>query len=168
MNSRNCERLNGFHVILRGYLAMAADLAGDQWNEGDVSCSVVWRVMLPDAFFAMDGLLETFLTILGQMELNTTVIARETRHYLPFLLTTTFRMEAVRAGVGREAAHELVKEHAVAAARELRNGKTGCHAGNWTPSSTPLVRRRAWLVRRRTLLWRGLGSGWRGSPMLWR
>ena len=125
MNSRSCERLNGFHVILRGYLTMAADLAGEQWNEGDVSCSVVRRVMLPDAFFAMDGLLETFLTILGQMELNTAVIAHEARHYLPFLLTTTFLMEAVKAGVGRETAHKLVKEHAVAAARALRAGEAG-------------------------------------------
>lgn len=123
MNSRSCERLNGFHVILRGYLSMAADLAGDQWNEGDVSCSVVRRVMLPDAFYAIDGLLETFLTILNQMELNTAVIAREARHYLPFLLTTTFLMEAVKAGVGRETAHEIIKEHAVDAARDLRAGK---------------------------------------------
>jgi adenylosuccinate lyase len=123
MNSRSCERLNGFHVILRGYLSMAADLAGDQWNEGDVSCSVVRRVMLPDAFYAVDGLLETFLTILNQMELNTAVIAREARHYLPFLLTTTFLMEAVKAGAGRETAHEIIKEHAVSAARDLRTGK---------------------------------------------
>ncbi|MDR1498407.1 MAG: adenylosuccinate lyase [Puniceicoccales bacterium] len=122
MNSRNCERLNGFLVILRGYLGMAADLAGNQWNEGDVSCSVVRRVMLPDAFFATDGALETFLTILNQMELNTAVIAHETRHYLPFLLTTTLLMEAVKAGAGREEAHEIIKHHAIATVRELRSG----------------------------------------------
>ena len=123
MNSRNCERLNGFHVILRGYLSMAADLSGDQWNEGDVSCSVVRRILLPDSFYAVDGLLETFLTILNQMELNTVVIAREAAHYLPFLLTTTILMEAVKSGVGRETAHEIIKEHAVAAARDLRSGE---------------------------------------------
>jgi adenylosuccinate lyase len=122
MNSRSCERLCGFHVLLRGYLAMAADLAGDQWNEGDVSCSVVRRVMLPDAFYAADGLLETFLTILGQMEFNEAVIKREAAHYMPFLLTTTFLMEAVKAGVGRESAHEIIKENAVATARDLRAG----------------------------------------------
>jgi adenylosuccinate lyase len=127
MNSRNCERLNGFHVILRGHLAMAADLAGDQWNEGDVSCSVVRRVMLPDAFYAVDGLLETFLTILNQMELNTAVVARETARLLPYLLTTTFLMEAVKAGAGRETAHEAIKEHAIAAVRAERSGAS---AGN--------------------------------------
>jgi adenylosuccinate lyase len=101
---------------------MAATLAGDQWNEGDVSCSVVRRVVLPDAFFAIDGLLETTLVVLQQMEVYPAVVQRETERYLPFLLTTTFLMEAVRNGVGRETAHEAIKEHAVAAARGLRDG----------------------------------------------
>jgi adenylosuccinate lyase len=122
MNSRSCERVNGFHVILKGYLAMAAGLAGDQWNEGDVSCSVVRRVMLPDAFFALDGLFETYLTILGQMDAYESVIAAETARYLPFLMTTTVMMEAVKRGVGRETAHKVIKEHAVATVADLRTG----------------------------------------------
>ena len=124
MNSRSCERINGFHTILKGHVTMAGGLAGDQWNEGDVSCSVVRRVVLPDAFFAIDGVLETTLTVLKQMEVFPAVIARETERYLPFLLTTTFLMEAVKAGVGRETAHEAIKEHAVATVRDLRDGKT--------------------------------------------
>jgi adenylosuccinate lyase len=123
MNSRSCERINGFHVILKGYLAMAAGLAGDQWNEGDVSCSVVRRVMLPDAFLAMDGLLETLLTVLDQMEVFDAVIATELNRYLPYLLTTTVLMESVKAGAGREAAHEAIKEHAVSSIRDLRTGR---------------------------------------------
>ncbi len=123
MNARSCERVNGFHTLLKGYLTMAAGLSGDQWNEGDVSCSVVRRAMLPDAFFAADGLLETFLTILGQMEVYPDVVARENDRYLPFLTTTTFLMEAVKAGAGRESAHEAIKEHAVAALGALRSGQ---------------------------------------------
>jgi adenylosuccinate lyase len=122
MNSRSCERVNGFHVILKGYLAMAAGLAGDQWNEGDVSCSVVRRVMLPDAFFAIDGMFETYLTILNQMDAYEGVIAAETARYLPFLMTTTVMMEAVKRGVGRETAHKAIKEHAVATVADLRTG----------------------------------------------
>lgn len=123
MNSRSCERINGFHVILRGFMEMASSLAGDQWNEGDVSCSVVRRVVLPDSFFAMDGLLETFITVLNQMVVNTAVIAGECRKYMPFLLTTTIMMNAVKKGIGREDAHEIIKEHAVATANDLRAGK---------------------------------------------
>jgi len=123
MNSRSCERINGFHTILRGYLTMVEGLAGDQWNEGDVSCSVVRRVALPDAFFAMDGMLETTLVILDQLEVHTDVIARENAYYFPFLCTTTLLMEAVRRGAGREVAHEAIKEHAVATLRDLRTGR---------------------------------------------
>ncbi len=124
MNARSCERVNGFHVILKGHLAMAAGLSGEQWNEGDVSCSVVRRVVMPDAFFAADGMLETFLTILRQMEVYPVVISTELNRYLPFLLTTTIMMEAVKKGAGRETAHEIIKENAVAAVKELRSGAT--------------------------------------------
>ena len=123
MNSRSCERINGFHVILRGFMEMAASLGGDQWNEGDVSCSVVRRVVLPDSFFAIDGLLETFITVLNQMVVNTAVIKAECAKYMPFLLTTTIMMNAVKKGLGREDAHEIIKEHAVATANDLRAGK---------------------------------------------
>jgi len=122
MNSRSCERINGFLNILRGHVAMASGLAGDQWNEGDVSCSVVRRVLLPDAFFASDGLMQTSMTVLKQMTVYPPVIERENRHYLPFLSTTTFLMRAVQAGAGREKAHEAIKEHAVATVQDLRSG----------------------------------------------
>ncbi|NNE93910.1 MAG: adenylosuccinate lyase [Verrucomicrobiales bacterium] len=124
MNSRSCERINGFKTILGGHLTMASSLAGDQWNEGDVSCSVVRRVMLPDAFFAADGLLETMITILNQMDAYPAVIELENRHYLPFLLSTTIMMAAVKRGIGRETAHEVIKEHAVAAAKAYRTGES--------------------------------------------
>ncbi len=122
INSRSCERINGFHTILGGYQVMAAGLAGDQWNEGDVSCSVVRRVMLPDSFFAIDGMFQTLLTVLGQMDVYPSLITAENQRYLPFLMTTTILMEAVKTGVGRESAHAAIKEHALATARELRSG----------------------------------------------
>ena len=120
MNSRSCERINGLNHVLGGYLTMVSALAGDQWNEGDVSCSVVRRVALPDAFLATDGLFETFLTVLADFGAHPAVIDRELRRYLPFLATTKVLMAAVQAGVGRETAHEVIKEHAVAVALEMR------------------------------------------------
>jgi adenylosuccinate lyase len=120
MNSRSAERINGMMVLLRGYAGMASELAGAQWNEGDVSDSVVRRVVLPDAFFAIDGLYETALTVLDEFGAYPAVIARELDRYLPFLATTAVLMAAVRAGVGRETAHEVIKEHAVAVALAMR------------------------------------------------
>jgi adenylosuccinate lyase len=122
MNARSCERIHGFHTLLKGYLTMVGGLIGDQWNEGDVSCSVVRRVVLPDAFFAIDGLLETSLVVVAQMEVFPAVISRENSRTLPFLATTTLLMEAVKAGAGRELAHAAIKEHALAAVRALRDG----------------------------------------------
>ncbi|TVT52435.1 adenylosuccinate lyase [Amycolatopsis rhizosphaerae] len=120
MNTRSCERVNGLTVVLRGYLSMIGELAGDQWNEGDVSDSVVRRVALPDAFFALDGLLETFLTVLNEFGAFPAVVARELDRYLPFLATTKVLMASVRAGVGRETAHEAIKENAVSVALAMR------------------------------------------------
>ncbi|HEX6445678.1 MAG TPA: adenylosuccinate lyase [Streptosporangiales bacterium] len=120
MNTRSCERIWGLQVVLRGYQSMAAELAGAQWAEGDVSCSVVRRVALPDAFFATDGMYQTFLTVLDEFGAYPAVIERELRRYLPFLATTKVLMAAVKKGVGREQAHEAIKEHAVAVALAMR------------------------------------------------
>ena len=122
MNTRSCERVNGLTVILRGYASMVGELSGTQWNEGDVSCSVVRRIALPDAFYAIDGLLETFMTVLSEFGAFPEVINAELTRYLPFLATTKILVAAVKAGVGREVAHEVIKEHAVAAVLGIRQG----------------------------------------------
>ncbi|HET9828487.1 MAG TPA: adenylosuccinate lyase [Nocardioidaceae bacterium] len=123
MNTRSCERVNGLAVVLRGNLAMVGELAGDQWNEGDVSDSVVRRVALPDAFFACDGLFQTFLTVLDEFGAFPAVVQRELDRYLPFLSTTKVLMAAVRNGVGREVAHEAIRQAAVGVALDMRQGQ---------------------------------------------
>jgi adenylosuccinate lyase len=120
MNTRSVERVNGLAAILSGHLAMVTAIAGDQWNEGDVSCSVVRRVALPDAFYALDGLFETFLTVLVDFGAYPAVIEAELARNLPFLATTRVLMASVAAGVGREEAHEIIKGHAVGAALDRR------------------------------------------------
>jgi adenylosuccinate lyase len=125
MNTRSSERINGLAVVVRGYLHMVGELAGDQWNEGDVSCSVVRRVALPDAFFAVDGLFQTLLTVLDEFGAYPAVISRELDRYLPFLTTTKVLVAAIRKGVGREVAHEAIKEHAIGVALAMREKAQG-------------------------------------------
>ena len=122
MNTRSCERINGLTVVLRGYAAMIGELAGDQWNEGDVACSVVRRVAIADAFYAIDGLIETMLTVLKEFGVFTKMIEAELERNLPFLASTKILMAAVKAGVGREVAHEIIKAHSTSTAIEMRNG----------------------------------------------
>lgn len=124
MNTRSCERIGALRTVLDGHLTMAAGLAGRQWNEGDVSCSAVRRVMLPDAFFAADGLLHTALAVLAEMEVFDSAVSSELDRHLPDLVTARLLAALVSAGVGREAAHELISEHARAAVRARREGAT--------------------------------------------
>ena len=123
MNTRSCERINGLAVVLRGYASMVSELAGDQWNEGDVACSVVRRVAIADSFYALDGLLETALTVVMEFGAFPAVITSELEKYLPFLATTKILMAAVKAGMGRESAHEIIKEHSTKAALAMRAGQ---------------------------------------------
>jgi adenylosuccinate lyase len=111
MNSRSSERINGMMVLLRGYNTMSADLAGDQWNEGDVSCSVVRRVVIPDSFYVLDGLLHTFMTILQEFGSFDEKIKAELDEQLPLLATSKILMECVKAGMGREDAHKVIKKY---------------------------------------------------------
>jgi adenylosuccinate lyase len=124
MNARTCERINGFNAILSGHLTMVSSLSGAQWNEGDVSCSVVRRIVLPDAFFAIDGLCEAFLHVLDELGVYPAVISRELDRNLPFLATTKILMAAIKRGSGRETAHEAIKEHAVSVALGMREKGT--------------------------------------------
>jgi adenylosuccinate lyase len=77
-------------------------------------------VALPDAFFAADGLYQTLLTVLDEFGAYPAVISRELDRYLPFLATAKILVAATRRGVGRETAHEVIKEHAVSVALAMR------------------------------------------------
>ncbi|HZB71468.1 MAG TPA: adenylosuccinate lyase, partial [Acidimicrobiales bacterium] len=96
-------------------------LSGVTWNEGDVADSATRRIALPGAFLATDGLFETFLTVLAEVAAFPAPIERELRGTLPFLAIPRVLLAAVDAGLGREEAHALVREHALAAAAATRD-----------------------------------------------
>ncbi len=120
MNTRSSERICGFAELLKMYVDGASRLAGDQWEEGDVSCSVIRRVIIPDSFYTSDGLCETVLTVLNEMGAYPKIIGKELDKYLPFLATTEMLMVAVKTGIGREQAHKIIKKYSVAEALRMR------------------------------------------------
>ena len=124
MNTRSCERINGFAAILKGYATMIGEISGTQWNEGDVSDSVVRRVAIADAFYAIDGMLETTLTVLKEFGVFPANIQKELQAQIPFLATTKILMAAVKKGIGREDAHEVIKEISTAVANKQRQGES--------------------------------------------
>ena len=121
-NARSSERIGALTAVLDGHLAMAASLAGRQWNEGDVSCSAARRVMLPDAFCAADGLLHTALGVLEELQIDETAMTAEYERFVPSLATTRLLTALVRAGMGREAAHGVLAEPTRRAARQAAGG----------------------------------------------
>jgi len=110
-------------VVLRGHLSMISEISGDQWNEGDVSCSVVRRVAIPGAFFALDGMLQTSATIVNEMTIFHGRIEREVREQLPFLATTRLLTEAVKKGMGREDAHKVIQKYSLHAIEAINRGE---------------------------------------------
>jgi adenylosuccinate lyase len=121
VNARSCERVGALATVLKGHLTMAAGLAGVTWNEGDVADSATRRIAIPGAFLATDGLFETVLTVLAEVAAFPAPIERELQGTLPFLATPRILLAAVDAGLGREEAHALVREHSLAAARAARD-----------------------------------------------
>ncbi|MGC1176578.1 MAG: adenylosuccinate lyase [Candidatus Saccharimonadales bacterium] len=120
MNAAKSERIASLSAVLAGHVTMASEISSQQWNEGDVSCSAARRVFIPDSFFTTDGIFQTTMTVVDKFGAYPAVIDRELQRYLPFLITTKALMAAVKAGVGRETAHEAIKENAVAVALNMR------------------------------------------------
>ena len=109
-------------AILGGHLDDGRGPGGRPVERGRrVSCSVVRRVALPDAFFAARRRCSRRSSPCSTTSAPTPRSSTAScDRYLPFLTTTKVLMAAVRAGVGREAAHEAIKEHAVAVALAMR------------------------------------------------
>jgi len=123
MNTRSCERINGLAVILKGYATMLIEISGGQWSEGDVSDSVVRRVALADAFYCIDGLLETSLTVLDEFGIYPAMIEKEIKTHLPLLASTKILLAAVKKGMGREDAHEIIKSASLALASTMKQAQ---------------------------------------------
>lgn len=120
MNTRSSERIYSLAELVKMYAEGASRISGQQSGEGDVSDSALRRVVIPNAFYASDGICETTLTILNEMGTYPVVISKELDKYLPFLATTEILEAAIENGMGREEAHEKIKLAAIKEALRMR------------------------------------------------
>jgi adenylosuccinate lyase len=120
MNTRSSERICSFVEEMKSYVDATSRIAGNQWEEGDVFCSALRRVNIPDVFYASDGLCETVLTVLNEMGAYPIIISNEVDRYLPFMASTEILGIATEAGMGREEAHAIIKKYAVEEALKMR------------------------------------------------
>ena len=125
VNPRLSERINSLHAVLKGHVTMIHELVGAQWNEGDVSCSVVRRVALPDSFYAIDAILDTSIRIIQKISIDEKKIAAELEKELPLLLSSSILILAVKNGAKREEAHATIKRLARQAYENGKNTKEG-------------------------------------------
>ena len=110
MNPRLSERINSLFSVLRGYLAMVENLVGNQWNEGDVSCSATRRAAISGSFLVLDGIIDTAIDVIDGLAVSTTSITKELNEEMPLIASSAYLMLMVEKGASREVAHKQLAE----------------------------------------------------------
>jgi adenylosuccinate lyase len=106
MNPRLSERINSLFSVLKGYLSMIENLVGEQWNEGDVSCSATRRAAISGSFLVIDGILDTAIDVAKGLAISNKSISNELKRELPFIASSEYLMLLVKKGLSREVAHK--------------------------------------------------------------
>src|SRR5690606_37589785 len=82
--------------------------------------SAIRRIVLPQAFLAVDAILLLYQNVAKGLVVYPAVIAKRLREELPFMATENILMAAVRQGGDRQHLHELIRQHSVAAAEQVK------------------------------------------------
>ncbi len=93
-----------------------------QYFERTLDDSANRRLALPEAFLATDAMLVLLANVCAGFEVHPARIRRRLADELPFMATEELLVRAVRAGGDRQAAHEVIRQHSIAAARALKDG----------------------------------------------
>ena len=94
--------------------------AAEQWLERTLDDSANRRVVIPEAFLAVDGILQILINVTGGLVVYPKVIAARVAAELPFMATENILMAAVKAGGNRQELHEKIRLHSHAAAAQVK------------------------------------------------
>jgi adenylosuccinate lyase len=94
--------------------------AATQWFERTLDDSANKRISIPEAFLALDGVLDLYLNISSNMVVYDKVITAHVNKELPFMATENIIMEAVKRGGDRQELHERIRVHSMEAARMVK------------------------------------------------
>jgi len=119
-NPMLCERATGLARFVIALSQSAFQTAAEQWLERTLDDSSNKRIIVPEAFLAVDGMLQIVQHVAGGMVVHPRVIATRLDAEMPFMMTEDILMAAVRAGGDRQALHERIRVHSLAAAREMK------------------------------------------------
>jgi adenylosuccinate lyase len=121
-NPMRAERMCSIARFAMALPAAATQTAATQWLERTLDDSAVRRMVLPQAFLAVDALLTLYLNVVPGLVVNPPVIARHVAAELPFMATENLMMAAVQLGGDRQDLHERIRTHSLAAAARIKQG----------------------------------------------
>lgn len=119
-NPMRCERVCALARFVMNMPPNALQTAAVQWMERTLDDSANRRLTLPEAFLALDGVLDVVCNITDGLVVHEAKISENLQQEMPFLATERLMMEAVRMGADRQDAHEVVRAHAIEVARLIK------------------------------------------------
>jgi adenylosuccinate lyase len=121
-NPMRCERIAALARYVLCNCLNPAFTAASQWFERTLDDSANKRIAIPEAFLAIDGILNIVLNVVSGLCVYPLVISRHLAEELPFMVTENILMEAVSAGGNRQEIHERIRKHAIEAKRKIMEG----------------------------------------------
>ena len=120
---RNPMRSERISSLSRYVISLASNplvTASTQWFERTLDDSANRRLVIPQAFLAVDAILNIYMNVAAGMVVYPKVIEKRVMSELPFMATETILMEAVRAGGDRQELHERIREYSMEAGRRVK------------------------------------------------
>ncbi len=108
-NPMRCERVTGLSRLVLSLASSPGMTASEQWFERTLDDSSNRRVVLAEAFLAVDGILEILINVTEGLVVYPKVIAKRIEQELPFMATENIMMEAVKQGGDRQVLHERIR-----------------------------------------------------------
>ena len=119
-NPMRCERTTALSRLVLSLATSPAMTASEQWLERTLDDSANRRIVIPEAFLAVDGILQILMNVTDGLVVYPKVIASRIAAELPFMATENILMAAVKAGGNRQQLHEKIRLHSQAAASQVK------------------------------------------------
>lgn len=119
-NPMRSERITSLARYVIADTLNPALTAGTQWLERTLDDSANRRISIPEAFLAVDGILSLYINVISGGTVYPNVVRKHLMEELPFMATENILMECVKRGGDRQALHEVIRQHSVAAGRAVK------------------------------------------------
>jgi adenylosuccinate lyase len=120
-NPMRAERTTALSRLVLSLATSPPMTASEQWFERTLDDSANRRVVIPEAFLAVDGILQILINVTSALVVYPRVIAAHVEAELPFMATENILMAAVKASGNRQELHNRIRLHSQAAAAQVKN-----------------------------------------------